>query len=146
MTSGKISEAVVSRRIEWIKEMLAAIEELPLRTKKDFLRDRHHAAAAESYLRRALEALFDIGRHILSKKFASPVTEYKEIAQGLLEKKVLTPKEAELLRDMAGYRNRMVHFYHEIGPQELHEICRDHLEDVRKVQAGLVRWIAKNRV
>ncbi|MDW7761599.1 MAG: DUF86 domain-containing protein [Acidobacteriota bacterium] len=146
MTSGKISEAVVSRRIEWVKEMLAAIEELPLRTKKDFLRDRHHAAAAESYLRRALEALFDIGRHILSKKFASPVTEYKEIAQGLLEKKVLTPKEAELLRDMAGYRNRMVHFYHEIGPQELYEICRDHLKDVRKVQAGLVRWIAKNRV
>ena len=146
MTSGKISEAVVSRRIEWVKEMLAAIEELPLRTKKDFLRDRHHAAAAESYLRRALEALFDIGRHILSKKFASPVTEYKEIAQGLLEKKVLTPKEAELLRDMAGYRNRMVHFYHEIGPQELYEICRDHLEDVRNVQAGLVRWIAKNRV
>jgi len=146
MTRGKISEAVVSRRIEWIREMLAAIEELPLRTKKDFLRDRHHAAAAESYLRRALEALFDIGRHILSKKFARPVTEYKEIAQGLLEKKVLTPKEAELLRDMAGYRNRMVHFYHEIGPQELYEICRDHLKDVREVQSGLVRWIAKNRV
>jgi len=102
MTRGKISEAVVARRIEWIREMLAAIEELPLRTKTDFLRDRHHAAAAESYLRRALEALFDIGRHILSRKFASPVTEYKEIALGLLEKKVLTPKEAELLKDMAG--------------------------------------------
>jgi len=145
MTSAKINEAVVAQRIQWVKEMLAAIEELPLRTRKEFLRDRHHPAAAESYLRRALEALFDIGRHILSKKYASPVTEYKEIAQGLLERKVLTPKEAELLKDMAGYRNRMVHFYLEIGPQELHEICRDHLVDVRAVLAGLVRWLAKNR-
>ena len=145
MTSGKISKVVVAQRAQWVKEMLESIEELPVRTKEEFLRNRHHAAAAESYLRRALEALFDIGRHILSKKYATPVTEYKEIAQRLLEKKVLTQKEAELLRDMAGYRNRMVHFYHEIGPQELHEICRDHLDDVRTVLAGMIRWLSKNQ-
>ncbi len=56
MTSGKISTMVVAQRVQWIKEMLEAIEELPLGTKEGFLRDRHHAAAAESYLRRALEA------------------------------------------------------------------------------------------
>ncbi|OGD27262.1 MAG: hypothetical protein A2Y56_02995 [Candidatus Aminicenantes bacterium RBG_13_63_10] len=131
--------------MQWVRDMLKAIGDLPLRTRKDFLRDRHHAAAAESYLRRALEALFDMGRHILSKKFASPATEYKEIAQGLLERKVLSEKEADLLRDMAGYRNRMVHFYHDIGPQELYEICRNHLDDVRAVLKGFVRWIRKNR-
>jgi len=48
--------------------------------------------------RRPLEALFDIGRHILAKKFAYSATEYKEIAKGLFEKKVLETKEAELMR------------------------------------------------
>jgi len=35
------------------------------------------------------------------------------------------------MRKMAGYRNRMVHFYHEITPEELHEICLNHLDEIR---------------
>ena len=38
------------------------------------------ARGADSCLRRSLEALFDIGRHILAKGYARGVTEYKEIA------------------------------------------------------------------
>lgn len=102
--------------------------------------DRHKIAAAESYLRRALEALFDIGRHILAKKFAYPATEYKEIAKGLSENKVLVEKEMELMREMAGYRNRMVHFYHEITPEELHEICLYHLNEIKLLADKLVQW------
>ena len=38
-----------------------------------------NAPAAESYLRRALEALMDLGRHILAKGFGRGVAEYKKI-------------------------------------------------------------------
>jgi uncharacterized protein YutE (UPF0331/DUF86 family) len=120
--------------------MIVALHELPLEEKAAFLADRHKVAAAESYLRRSLEALFDLGRHILAKRFAYPATEHKEIAKGLLEKKVLEVKEAELMREMAGYRNRMVHFYHEITPEELHEICLYHLNEIKLVTDKLVRW------
>ena len=111
--------------------MMGALGDLPLQNKKDFVQNRHNAAAAESYLRRSLEALFDIGRHILAKRFAFPATEYKEIARVLLDKKILSEDEAELMRKMAGYRNRMVHFYHEIPPEELHELCLKHLDEIR---------------
>ena len=91
-------------------------------------------------MRRSLEALFDIGRHILAKRFAYPATEYREIAKGLLEKKVLEAKEAELMRKMAGYRNRMVHFYHEISPEELHEICLFHTDEIKFLVEKLLQW------
>jgi uncharacterized protein YutE (UPF0331/DUF86 family) len=121
--------------------MMGALRELPLKDKEKFLRNRHYIAAAESYLRRSLEALFDVGRHILAKSFAFPATEYKEIAKGLLDKKILNEDEAELMRKMAGYRNRMVHFYHEITPEELHEVCLNHLDEItllldRMLEAG----------
>ena len=48
-----------------------------------------------------------------------------------MDKKILNEEETELMRKMAGYRNRMVHFYHEITPDELHEICLDHLEEIK---------------
>jgi uncharacterized protein YutE (UPF0331/DUF86 family) len=88
--------------------MMDSLKDLHLEEKAAFLSDRHKIAAAESYLRRALEALFDIGRHILAKRFTYPATEYKEIAKGLSDKEVLIEKETELMRRMAGYRNRMV--------------------------------------
>ena len=81
-----------------------------------------------------------IPRHILAKGFGQGVTEYKEVARQLRAHRVLTDHEAELLEDVAGYRNRMVHFYHEVSSRELYEICSTRLEDVGKVVEGFRRW------
>jgi len=145
MTAGKISKGVVSERISFIREMMRCIQELPLDDMEKFLEDKRNAASAESYLRRALEALLDLGRHILAKGFGYPVAEYKEIARGLLEKKVLNEREAELLTKMAGYRNRMTHFYHEITSEELYNICRDHLDEITLELDKLIEWLRENR-
>jgi uncharacterized protein YutE (UPF0331/DUF86 family) len=145
MTPGRIDPNVVAQRALWISEMLSALSDLHLEDRETFLTDRHKVAAAESYLRRSLEALFDIGRHILAKGFGYPATEYKEVAKGLYEKRVLEGKEADLIREMAGYRNRMVHFYHEITPEELHNICLNHTVEIKLVLDKLLQWTKKNR-
>jgi uncharacterized protein YutE (UPF0331/DUF86 family) len=145
MTPAEISQKVIAQRAVWIREMIDALRDLRLEEKAAFLSDRHKVAAAESYLRRSLEALFDIGRHILAKEFGIPATEYKEIAKGLFEKNILEAKEAELMRKMAGYRNRMIHFYHEVGPEELHEICLYHVDEIKLLADKLVQWTKKHR-
>ena len=145
MSPGDIDSKVVSQRVFWISQMIDSLKDLHLEEKTAFLADRHKIAAAESYLRRALEALFDIGRHILAKRFAYPAAEYKEIAKGLSDNKVLVEKEAELMRKMAGYRNRMVQFYHEITPEELHEICLHHHSEIKLLVDKLVQWIKEHQ-
>jgi uncharacterized protein YutE (UPF0331/DUF86 family) len=145
MSPGDIDSKVVAQRAFWISQMMDSLKDLRIEEKDAFLADRHKIAAAESYLRRALEALFDIGRHILAKRFAHPATEYKEIAKGLSDNKVLVEKEAELMRKMAGYRNRMVHFYHEITPEELHEICLYHINEIKLLADKLVQWTKENQ-
>lgn len=145
MTFGDINLKVIVERVFWISQMIDSLRDLCIEDKSTFLADRHKIAAAESYLRRALEALFDIGRHILAKGFASPTTEYKEIAKGLQGKKVFGEDDAEMMRKMADYRNRMVHFYHEIAPEELHEICLNHLDEIKLLAEKMVRW-AKDRL
>jgi len=143
MTKGKMSDAVVSERALWIRRMISALKALPLQRKQDFLDDPRNVAAAESYLRRALEALFDIGRHILAKGFALPTSEYKEISEGLREKEILSLEEKELLKRMAGYRNRLVHFYHEVGPEELYEICTHHSHEILALLDSLLKWLRR---
>jgi len=145
MVPENINNDIVTQRASWVFEMINSLRELPIENKAEFLRNKHHVAAAESYLRRSLEALFDIGRHILAKKFAYPAAEYKEIAKGLSDKKVIIGDQVELMRKMAGYRNRMVHFYHEITPEELHEICINHLDEIKLLLDRLLQWIKENK-
>ncbi|HWQ14581.1 MAG TPA: DUF86 domain-containing protein [Roseiflexaceae bacterium] len=140
MVPARINRRVVGDRLRLAAEYIAEIQALPLADRTIFLADRRNAAAAESYLRRALEALLDIGRHILAKGFATGVSEYKEIATRLRDAQVLTAQESSLLFTMAGYRNR-VDFYHEITPDELYSICTSQLGEVEQVADAYRRWV-----
>jgi uncharacterized protein YutE (UPF0331/DUF86 family) len=141
VTPGLISKKVLADRFNWVEKMIGEIRTLPLGNYQDFSRDRRNIWAAESCLRRSLEALLDNGRHILAKGFATGVIEYKEIAQRLGDFGVLSPSEAGLLRILAGYRNRLIHFYHEIGEEELYRICKDQLGDLQEVKDAYLRWL-----
>jgi uncharacterized protein YutE (UPF0331/DUF86 family) len=144
MTPGPISATVATDRAAWIRSMLLEIRSLPLESPESFAGNKRNIAAAESYLRRALEALLDLGRHILAKGFGRGVAEYKAIAGALAEVEVLGAAEAELLVKLAGYRNRMVHFYHAIGNEELRLICRDRTGDIERILDAFLAWLRAN--
>ncbi|MGA1864308.1 MAG: type VII toxin-antitoxin system HepT family RNase toxin [bacterium] len=141
MTPSRIREKVIVEKTSWIRKMLEEIKNLPMDSYDSFISDSRNIAAAESYLRRALEALMDLGRHILAKGFGKAVTEYKDIPLELLEKGVLTKSDAVVMREMAGYRNRMVHFYNEILAEELFQICSEQSKDLEGVLSDILQWI-----
>jgi uncharacterized protein YutE (UPF0331/DUF86 family) len=140
VTSGSLDPQVIAGRIATIDRMRLGISRLPLDSEEEFLRDPRNPASAESYLRRMLEALLDLGRHVLAKGFGVAVAEYREIGPRLHESGVLSLETADRLRLMARYRNRMVHFYDEVGPEELYEIVTGHLGDVEQVLDEIRRW------
>jgi len=96
---------VVIERAGWIRDMLEKMASLPLVSYEVFTADERNVAAAESYLRRALEALFDLARHIPAKGFGRGVTEYREVPAQLSSLGALDGVAAARMREMAGYRN-----------------------------------------
>ena len=96
------------------------------------------------HLRYALEGIFHIGSHILSRTPGGRFTEYKEIARKLGELGIVDATYAdESLIKMAGYRNRLTHFYAQITPEELYNILKTHLTDItRFVEA--IKQLLKN--
>jgi len=109
-----------------------------------FEADPRNAAAAESYLRRALEALLDLGRHILAKGIGKGPAEYKEVALTLARAQVLDESQGALLVRLAGYRNRLVHFYDEVSDEELYEICTEHSADLSALLEALLGWVRQH--
>jgi uncharacterized protein YutE (UPF0331/DUF86 family) len=144
VTPKLVSKRVAIDRLEMTRYLLAEIRALSLHDKQEFFSDRRNVWAAESCLRRSLEALFDLGRHILAKAFGEGVSEYKEIASKLSDRGVLAAAEADLFRMMAGYRNRLVHFYHDVSRDELFEICAGKLTDLEVIAEAFRRWIREH--
>jgi len=126
-----LNKTLINQRLTFIKEYVGHLERLSRIPKKDFI-GSDHCAAAESYLRRTLEAMFDIGRHIVAKSGAVELAhEYKSIAQGLIKYSVVDEELGEKMVKIAGYRNRMVHLYSLISDEEIYYIIRDELGDIR---------------
>jgi len=110
MSPGRISGRIVADRLDWINRMIKEIESLPLNDYETFTKDKRNIWSAESCLRSSLEALMDLGRHIIAKGFGRGVSEYKEIASAMEKERVLNAKDTAIFKTMAGYRNSMVHF------------------------------------
>ena len=145
MTPGSISKRIVLDRLAWVDRMVAEIRSLPLESKEAFFADSRNLWTAESCLRRALEALFDLGRHILAKGFGLGSSEYKEIVRNLVEQDVLSRQDGAILSLMAGYRNRLVHFYHEVTPDELYEICTSRIGDIVRLSETHRSWMKQHQ-
>ena len=144
MTRTKINRRIVGERIDWVDRMVVEIRSLPLENFDEFTSENRNIWTCESCLRRALEALLDLGRHILAKGFGVGVSEYKEIAEELKIAHVLSADESALLKVLAGYRNRLVHFYHEITTEELYDIGKNQLDDILLIKDALLEWLKTN--
>jgi uncharacterized protein YutE (UPF0331/DUF86 family) len=144
MSPGQVHRVVVADKIAAVRRMLDGIRTLPLGALSDFTADPRMVAAGDSYLRRALEALLDLARHVLAKGFGRGPAEYAEVARQLGEVGVLSPELAATLGRMARYRNRLVHFYDEIGEGELFGIITADLGDFESVIAAVTAWMAAN--
>lgn len=144
MTPTRIRASVVSERVAWVRSMLQSIRDLPMNSYAQFVSDPRNVAAAESFLRRGIEALLDLGRHTLAKGFGCAVTEYKDIGNKLAEVNIIPDDRVATLRKIAGYRNRMVHFYHEITQEELYNICTCNISEIEEILEILIKWIQDN--
>ena len=134
MTQVPLSKIKIETKIATIREAIAEMEVLGKLSKKEFTTKTPNYAMADYFLRRALEATFDICGHILSRFTYSPgrrPATYKELAKAMGEKKIVSSDFANgSLFKMAGYRNRMIHFYDEVTPSELFEIVTKNLDDL----------------
>lgn len=121
----------VAPRIDGITKDLKKLRQLATVPEKDFCNiENDYFDIAKSRLHEALEGVFHIGAHILSRMDGGRTTDYKDIAKKLGEFAIVDRNFANsALTFMAGYRNRLVHFYAEIKPVEMYKIINNNLGD-----------------
>ncbi len=124
-----INKKVIEEKIRLIELHLERLKGLRSVPEIQVAEDKTFGYAAWN-LRGALESLFSICTHILSRIPGVKIDEYKQMAIDMGKQGIMPMEFAEdNLVKMAKYRNRLTHFYFEVTPKEMHSIIQNHLGD-----------------
>lgn len=143
MSANAIERDVVMVRVNGIEGEIAELTKLG-RESLDVFSSGNGYKLAQYHLHRTLEGVFHIVGHILSRVQGGQATQYSEMARKLGEIGVV-PQEfaAGKLVTMAKYRNRLVHFYAQITPEELYGILQKDLGDFTIFLTGIKKLLER---
>lgn len=124
-----LEKDTILKRVNGIQAEIAELQELGKQSLEEFSSGDGYKLA-EYHLHHALEGVFHIASHILSRLPGGQATEYAESARKLGEFGIIDKEFANTtLVKMGKYRNRIVHFYAEITPKEYYNIIKHDLGD-----------------
>ena len=128
----KLEREAIMPRLSGIKKNLAKLRGLGTLSLEKFSDPQGDSFdLAQHHLRLALEGVFHIGSHILSRLPGGRGVEYKEIATKLGELGVVDREFAKnKLVPMAGMRTLLVHHYADVDPARVYAVIKTHLDDI----------------
>jgi uncharacterized protein YutE (UPF0331/DUF86 family) len=120
------------RRLDEFLAILKGMQGTPLDV---FLKDKILIGSAKYYLQVSIECCLDVANYIIaSKNFRAP-EDYADSFKVLEENDLLDPEEGIKLRQMAKFRNRLVHLYGEIDDAYVHNFILNNLKDILNFEA-----------
>ena len=135
MTPGETIKA----RLQRLEGYLQLLEELQAEPRSTLLGDPIRRGALERYLQLAIEALLDIGNHLLAEQGLARPETYADVFRLLSEAGLLSESLLEESVGMAGFRNLLVHDYMRLEPARLGEILDTRLEVMRRLTETFAR-------
>lgn len=117
-------------RIDGIRKNIAKLNDLGKLSLAQFSTDDPFDLA-QHHLRLALEGVFHIGTHILSRLPGGRAVDYGDIAKKLGDFKIVDRDFADQhLVPMSKMRNLLVHQYSRITPEKLYQIIHENIDDI----------------
>lgn len=134
-----IDRGRVERFVFLIRDAVEELEALNLREMglERYQADKRTRALSEHYLRIAIEATLDLGRHVIVKTGLGMPQEYREVGKILREKAILPDELGKRLEAVAGMRNVLVHLYWDIDYEILYRMVVEELDSFERCIAHI---------
>jgi uncharacterized protein YutE (UPF0331/DUF86 family) len=138
-----VTEEKILRKFIQVDEYLSFLKKISKSSEQDFLKDKILIGSAKYYLQVSIECCLDAVNHIIaSERFRAP-KDYADSFSILEENGILESFLVIKLRQMAKFRNRLVHLYGEIDDKFVYEFIQKDIEDIRKFQKIIINKYIK---
>lgn len=140
-----INRKTIEEKLFKLQETIKALNSLKAYSKEDFIKDATINSAAMFNLVIAVEVIVDIGNHILVEEFQMSAKTYTDIITELGETGVVSKEFAENNKDMAKFRNKLIHDYDRVSLEQVHEHLQKAPDIFRQFAKYFVEFLEKNK-
>jgi uncharacterized protein YutE (UPF0331/DUF86 family) len=117
------------------------LRELGRLSETKFLSDFRNTESAKYLLIVATEAAIDICNHIVARSGGKAPQDYADCFAILAELAVVTPDLANRLKNMARFRNLLIHLYWRVDNRRVYEIIQNNLGDLDEFRQQILAWL-----
>jgi uncharacterized protein YutE (UPF0331/DUF86 family) len=136
-----VRREVLRKRLNKLDEYLAILKGLQRYRLDELLENPERYGSAERFLQLAIEAVTDMGNHIVADLELGVVNCYRDIPSLLVATGYLPVDLEEKWFRMIGFRNTLVHDYLEIDLNIVHDVLQNHLEDLDAIKSVLAGFL-----
>ena len=136
-----------SRILSKLDEMIQYVKELRdmLPEEEEYQHNLIKRRASEKTIEVAIESLIDVSAMIVSsQKLGLPANE-ENIFDILIENGILSKKLGEILKDMKGFRNILIHRYAHIDDVIVHHNLNNFLDDFYEFKDAIESYMSKQK-
>jgi len=108
-----------------------------------FVKDNRSRRFVERLLQIAIEAMIDIGHHIISDEGFREPQSYRDVFKVLTENGILSEDDLPKYEKIASFRNILVHHYEKIDDSIVYGIFKNNLRDLEEYVAYILSWLEK---
>jgi len=120
---------------EYLK-ILAKISKTP---KETFLKDKILIGSAKYYLQVSIECCLNVANHIIASEKLRAPRDYSDSFLVIQEEGLISSELGDKLRQMAKFRNRLVHLYGEIDNTNVYEYIKGELKDIEEFKSVIIK-------
>ena len=136
-----VKKEILRKRLNKLDEYLVILRQLQRYTVDQFINDPEKYGSSERFLQLAIEAITDIGNHIIADEKLGTVNWYSDIPKILEEKGYIGGEMREQWTRMIGFRNALVHEYVEIDRKIVFDILQNHLDEIEDLKRVFAQFL-----
>ena len=124
-----------------LRKSVARLTDIAKLPQDEFLNDPDKIGSTKYHFIVAIESSIDMCNHIISRNGYRVPEDYGDTFRVMGEVGALDTDFSDDLRNMAKFRNRLVHLYWEVDDKQLYEILQNRLIDFKKFLDSLSSFL-----
>ena len=124
-----------------LRKSVARLKSISQLSYAEFFKDPDKIGSSKYHFIVAIECCIDMCNHIIARNGYRVPDDYGDTFIAMSEAGAFDTNFAEELRNMAKFRNRLVHLYWELDDRQLYDILQNRLDDFKKFLDYIARFL-----
>jgi len=134
-----VSLEKIIQKFQQLDEFLGLLRKISKTPIELFLKDKLMIGSAKYYLQVSIECCLDVTNHIIASEHFRAPKDYADSFMIIEEEGIISGDQGQRLRQMAKFRNRLVHLYGEIDNAYVYEFIKKDLKDIEEFKSIIIK-------